>query len=194
MGPAERRELIVRLSRPVEELVPSKRWLRRWRERQVASMVVVAAVLVPWIGYLATTLPRRYVAANWDRTWVGFDAVLLALVLATAVLGWRRRQLVAVTAFATGMLLVCDAWFDVMTAHGPDRTWSLVTALAVELPLAALLVSGGLHVLRLVAARSWQVPPGAHSWQIPIPLPLAVDHAVGPRPAPAPEPRWVDNP
>ena len=40
--------------------------------------------------------------------------------------GYLRRQALVVTAFATGVLLVCDAWFDVMTAHGDDQTWSVV--------------------------------------------------------------------
>lgn len=178
LSPAQRRALITRLSRPVDEIVPSRGWLRRTRERRVTSLVLMAAVLVPWTGYLATSLPRRYVADHWDATWVGFDVLLLAMVLATAVLGWCRRQLVVVTGFATGTLLVCDAWFDVLTAHGDDRVWSLLTAVVVELPLAAAMVSGSLQVLRLVAARQWALEPGAHSWQIPIPLPSEADAAV----------------
>ena len=178
LTPAERRELIARLVRPVEELVPSRRWLRRTREVRVAAMVLSAVVLVPWIGYLATTLPRVYVARHWDVAWVGFDLMLLALIVATAVLGYLRRQLLVLTAFAAGVLLVCDAWFDVLTAHGDDQTWSVVTALAVELPLAGLLIAGALQVLRLVAARMWLLTPGAHAWQVPIPLPSAGDQAV----------------
>jgi hypothetical protein len=178
LSATERRELIARLVRPVEELVPSRRWLRRTREVRVAAMVLSAVVLVPWIGYLAATLPRVYAAQHWDVAWVGFDLVLLALIVATAVLGYLRRQLLILTAFAAGVLLVCDAWFDVLTARGDDQTWSLVTALVVELPLAGLLIAGALQVLRLVAARAWLLEPGAHAWQIPIPLPSAGDQAV----------------
>jgi hypothetical protein len=178
LTPAERRELIARLVRPVEDLVPSRRWLRRTREVRVAVMVLSAAALVPWIGYLAVTLPHVYVARHWDVAWVGFDAVLLVLIGATAVLGYLRRQLLVLTAFAAGVLLVCDAWFDVLTAHGSDQTWSVVTAVAVELPMAVLLIAGALQVLRLVAARAWLLEPGAHAWQIPIPLPSSGDRAV----------------
>jgi hypothetical protein len=178
LSPTERRELIARLVRPVEELVPSHRWLRRTVELRVAVMVLSAVVLVPWIVYLAITLPPRYVANNWDVTWVGFDVLLLVLIAATAVLGYLRRQLLVLTAFAAGVLLVCDAWFDVLTAHGDELTWSLATALAVELPLAGLLIAGALQVLRLVAARAWLLEPGAHAWQIPIPLPSTGDQAV----------------
>jgi hypothetical protein len=178
LSPEERRELIARLVRPVDDLVPSRRWLRRTREVRVAVMVLSAAVLVPWIAYLAVTLPRVYVARNWDVAWVGFDVLLLTLIAATAVLGYLRRQLLVLTAFAAGVLLLCDAWFDVLTAHGDDQTWSVLTAAAVELPLAGLLIAGALQVMRLVAARAWLLEPGAHAWQIPIPLPSAGDTAV----------------
>jgi hypothetical protein len=178
LSPTERRELIARLVRPVEELVPSHRWLRRTVELRVAVMMLSAVVLVPWIGYLGVTLPRVYVARHWDLAWVGFDVLLLVLIAATAVLGYLRRQLLVLTAFAAGVLLVCDAWFDVLTAHGDELTWSLATALAVELPLAGLLIAGALQVLRLVAARAWLLEPGAHAWQIPIPLPSTGDQAV----------------
>ncbi|MGN6575820.1 MAG: hypothetical protein ACTHKG_09035 [Nocardioides sp.] len=178
LSPTERRELIARLVRPVDDLVPSRRWLRRTREVRVAVMVLSAAVLVPWIAYLAVTLPRVYVARNWDVAWVGFDVVLLALITATAVLGYLRRQLLVLTAFAAGVLLVCDAWFDVLTAHGDDQTWSVLTAAVVELPMAGLLIAGALQVMRLVAARAWLLEPGAHAWQVPIPLPSAGDTAV----------------
>ena len=79
--------------------------------------------------------------------------------------------------------------FDVMTAHGEDRLWSVVTAVAVELPLAAVLIGGSLQVLRLVPARLWALDQGSHSmvviytlltgpWQVRIPLPSDADTAV----------------
>ena len=171
MTPAERRDLITRLARPVDDIA-STRWLRRTREIRIALIVLSAVVLVPWTVYLAVTLPRAYVAHNWDRTWVGFDVLLLAMVA------------------ATGVLLLCDAWFDVMTAHGEDRAWSVATALVVELPLSAVLIAGSLQVLRLVAARLWAVEGGAHVWQVRIPLPSEADLAVRRRPtAPRSRPR-----
>jgi hypothetical protein len=127
-----------------------ERWLWRTRGLRMTGLLLGAVLLVPWIGYLAVSLPRRYVAHNWDRTWVGFDVLLFLMLLLTAVLGLRRRPMVIVTGFATGLLLVCDAWFDVMTADADDIALSLVTALVVELPLAALLVVGSLQRLRLL--------------------------------------------
>ena len=127
-----------------------ERWLWRTSRLRMTGLLLGAVLLVPWIGYLAVSLPRRYVAHNWDRTWVGFDVLLLVMLLLTAVLGLRRRPMVIVTGFATGLLLVCDAWFDVMTADADDIALSLITALVVELPLAALLVVGSLQRLRLL--------------------------------------------
>jgi hypothetical protein len=74
------------------------------------------AFCCPWIVYLGFTLPANYVAQNWPATWIGFDCLLVAFMAATAVLAWLRRQLVMLTAFTTGVLLICDAWFDILTA------------------------------------------------------------------------------
>ena len=178
MSPQERRDLIKRLARPVDDFVPSHRWLRRTREVRILLLAGSAVLLVPWIVYLAVTLPRQYVADNWDVTWVGFDVLLLVMMVATAVLGYLRRQMLVLTAFATGVLLVCDAWFDVVTAHGDDQTWSVVSAILVELPLAAFLIIGALQILRLVAARLWALDAGQHAWQVRIPLPSEADTAV----------------
>ncbi len=183
LTPQERHDLIKRLARPVDEVVPSSRWLRKTRELRLTLIVGSAVVLAPWIVYLAITLPPRYVADNWDVTWVGFDVLLLVMMVATAVLGYLRRQMVVLTAFATGVLLLCDAWFDVMTAHGDDQTWSGATALVVELPLAAVMILGSFQVLRLVAARLWALDAGQHAWQVRIPLPSTADTAVRRHPA-----------
>ncbi len=180
MSAADRRDLIRRLSRPVEEIVPSRRWLHRTRELWVTVLVVSAAVLVPWIVYLALSLPRAYVAHNWDRTWTGFDVLLLVLMVSTAALGWLRRQVMVLTAFATGVLLVADAWFDVMTAGPHDEPVSLLSALLVELPLAVVLMGGSLRVVRLTAERLWALDPGRPVWQARIPLPTRKDAAVRP--------------
>ena len=132
MTPRERRDLIQRLSAPVEEIAPSSQWLMQTVELRMLVMVISAVLLVPWTIYIAITLPRRYVANNWDRTWVGFDLLLLVMIASTAVLGYLRRQLLILASFSTGVLLICDAWFDVMTSDDVDRTWSAVTAVLVE--------------------------------------------------------------
>jgi len=86
----------------------------------------------------------------------------------TAVLGLLRRQLLVLTAFTTGILLICDAWFDLMTAAPEDRWLSVFTAVLGELPLAVLLITGALRILRLTATRLYALEPGKPLWRIPL--------------------------
>lgn len=167
MSGVERRELISRLERPIEELLPSAE-LARLRRMRLVLMVGAVVGLIPWIVYLAFTLPDKYIAQNWPATWVGFDILILAFMGATAVLGLLRRQLLVLTAFTTGILLVCDAWFDVMTAAPADRWLSVLTAVLGELPLAAILITGALRILRLTATRLYVLDPGMPLWRIPL--------------------------
>ena len=128
---------------------------RSIRIRRIRSWLAVSAAvaLIPWIVYLAVTLPQNYVAQNWRATWVGFDILLLLFLTATAVLGFLRHDLLTLFAFTTGVLLICDAWFDVMTARRADELVSVLTAVCGELPLAAILIGGTLRIRRL------EVPP-----------------------------------
>jgi hypothetical protein len=167
MSAAERRELISRLERPIGELLPSSE-LARMRRVRLVVMVGAIVGLIPWTVYLAITLPDKYIAHNWPATWVGFDALILTFMAVTAVLGLLRRQLLVLTAFTTGILLICDAWFDVMTAAPTDRWLSVLTAVLGELPLAVLLVTGALRILRLTATRQYVLDPAMPLWRIPL--------------------------
>src|ERR1700753_789375 len=115
MSPAQRRDLMQRLERPLDEVF-SPAVARRMRHTRLTLMVGGSIALIPWMIYLAITLPDNYVAHNWPATWIGFDCVLISSMFATAVLGLLGRELVILPAFTTGVLLVCDAWFDIMTA------------------------------------------------------------------------------
>jgi hypothetical protein len=167
MSAAERRELIQRLERPIDELLPAS-VLTRVRRVRLVLMVGAMVGLLPWIVYLAFSLPDKYVAHNWPITWVGFDIMLLVFMAATALLGLLRRQLLILTAFTTGVLLICDAWFDLMTAGPEDRWLSLLVAVLAELPLAVLLITGALRILRLTATRLYLLDPGVPLWRIPL--------------------------
>ncbi|MCU1655469.1 MAG: hypothetical protein JWO57_125 [Pseudonocardiales bacterium] len=170
LSPHERQELIMRLARPTSELVGSATAVRKLRRHRLTFLIVCAAALVPWTVYLGLSLPDRYVARNWSVTWVGFDAVLVAMFLVTALLGALRRQMLVLTTFASGILLLCDAWFDLTTA-GPDDIWvSVATAGFVEVPIAVLLISSALRLVHLMAARLWLLEPGMRLWQLPLPL------------------------
>jgi hypothetical protein len=167
MSPAERRELIHRLERPIGDLMPPSE-LERIRRIRLYVMIGATIALVPWIVYLAFTLPEKYIAHHWQATWVGFDILLLLFIAATALLGYLRRQLLVLTAFTTGVLLICDAWFDVMTATPNDIWVSVLIAGLAEFPLAIVLIAGALRIVRLTVTRLWLLDPGMPLWQLPL--------------------------
>jgi hypothetical protein len=169
MSSAERRELITRLARASSTIIPVP-LARRIRRRRLALNIAAPIVLLPWMVYLAMTLPDHYTARNWAAAWVGFDVLLVVMFALTAVFGLLRRQLLVLTAFGTGLLLICDAWFDVLTAEPGDRLLSLASALLVELPVALLLISGALRLVRASAMRLWMLEPGQRLWTIPLPI------------------------
>ena len=133
--------------------------IRRMREWLALS---AAIALIPWTIYLGLTLPENYTAQHWQATWVGFDILLLAFMIATAVLGFVRHHLLTLFAFSTGVLLVCDAWFDVLTAKRGDFAVSVLTAALGELPLAIVLIGGSLRIARLQGH-----PVGRVRWPFP---------------------------
>jgi hypothetical protein len=167
LTPAQRRDLITRLEQPLHEVIDPA-VLRRIRRTRLGLMIISSIAMIPWLGYLSLTLPENYVAHNWPATWVGFDLLLVAFMLATAVFGYLRRQVLLFAAFTSGVLLICDAWFDLMTA-GPDDVWlSVVTALLIEVPLAIFLITGAQRVMRLTMLRLWLLDPGMGLWRLPL--------------------------
>jgi hypothetical protein len=84
---------------------------------------------------------------------------------ATVILGFLRRQILILTAFTSGVLLICDAWFDVMTARSDDMWLSILTAVFGAVPLAAVLIAGTLRIMRLTATRLWLLDPGTRLWR-----------------------------
>lgn len=167
LAPDQRRELISRLERPLSDLIDPA-FIERLRRIRLGLMVGGSIAMIPWLVFLALTLPQDYVAHNWSVTWVGFDILLAVFMLATAVLGYLRRQLLVLAAFTSGVLLICDAWFDLMTA-GPRDLWlSMLTALLIELPLAVFMITGALRIVRLTMTRLWRLDPGVRLWQLPL--------------------------
>jgi hypothetical protein len=120
-------------SRPSWAVLP-RRVLSRWI---IPVYALLAVALVPWVVWLAWTLPERSVSAHYRLGWVGFDLLLCGALARTAWLAWRRSPFVVNVASATAALLVVDAWFDVTTSPGgQDLLASAAAALGVELPLA----------------------------------------------------------
>jgi hypothetical protein len=148
---------------------------RRWIVRFLAFCCIG---LIPWTIGLALTLPRTYLVKNWPFAWTGFDLVLLTCLGTTAWSLWKQRQIAIPVSMITSVLLLCDAWFDILTAHGGHCLMvSIGTAIFAELPIAILL---GLISVRLLQA-SWTPYRGVGSrspsrslWSAPLTTPLRI--------------------
>ena len=112
-----------------------------------------ALIMVPWTVYIGESLPRRQLSPHYDVSWAGFDVMLLAALAATAFFALRRSRYLSVAATATAVLLVVDAWFDLMTTPSGQLAQSIVLAAVVELPLAAVCIWLGLHTQELTERR-----------------------------------------
>jgi hypothetical protein len=100
---------------------------------------LVAVGLVPWTLYLTFNLPSRHLTFHYDLAWVGFDIALACAFAGTTLAALRRSHWLVPLAAVTGTMLVCDAWFDVVTSRGGGEMWEAVAeAVFAELPLAAL--------------------------------------------------------
>lgn len=109
---------------------------------------VAGIVLVPWTIYLAATLPSRHVQSRYyDIAWGGFDVALAATLIATGVGLVRRRLWVQSTATAAATMLVCDAWFDILSSSGSsERIVAIALAVCVELPTVVVCILVARHV------------------------------------------------
>src|SRR3954453_22356467 len=96
---------------PVPEPVPLPRW-------GTPLLTLVAAALLPWTLWLTFSLPSRHVSQHYDVAWVGFDIALAAAFAATTWAAFRRSPWIVPLAAATGAMLLCDAWFDIVTSGG----------------------------------------------------------------------------
>lgn len=103
------------------------------------AFFLCAVVLIPWTGLLFATLPAHYGANHWRFAWGGFDVGLGLALATTAMLVLRRSPFAEITATATATLLVCDAWFDVLTSRGTsDVAQAIASAVLIELPIAGV--------------------------------------------------------
>jgi hypothetical protein len=113
--------------------------LRRARLWLLLVLGAVAVALFPWTAYVGATLPSEHVTHHWQVAWAGFDLFEAAALVATFLAMLKRSVLVTAAASIAGTALLCDAWFDLVTAQpGREFAWSLVFALGAELPLAVL--------------------------------------------------------
>lgn len=99
-----------------------------------------AVIMVPWTVYVGESLPRRQLSPHYDASWAGFDVILLVALAGTGYFALRRSRHLSMAATATAVLLVVDAWFDLMTTPSGQIAESILLAAVVELPLAAVCI------------------------------------------------------
>ena len=128
-------DLVAPADEPENRTLVDESRLVRWVGPMFALFSVV---MVPWIAYIAVSLPSRQLSPNYDLAWAGFDVLLAAGLAGSAYFALRRSRYLSAASAATAALLVVDAWFDCMTTPGGDRWQSIAFCFLVELPLAAV--------------------------------------------------------
>lgn len=172
------------MARLLDEFVERPDAGGRSPRQRIAVLLVTcvgAAALLPWIAYLAVSLPRSHSVRTWNVAWVGFDVALAGLFGLT---GWwvlQRRQVAILGLVVTATLLFCDAWFDVCFGwNSPQQSWTLVSAALFELPIAILLAASALRILQRSSAvvaqlRGQSDPPGSIWTQRFVMIPMDID-------------------
>jgi hypothetical protein len=153
MSPQERLRLRQTLAELDEQDLLASDAGERRRKILLAAIIVCCVALAVWIGVLAATLPRYYRAGGWRGAWVGFDLAELGAFVVTGWAAWRRRQVLIICLVVLATLLCCDAWFDVvLDAQTKGFLFSLLSALLIELPLAAVAILLARRLLRTTNA------------------------------------------
>ncbi|HUZ53867.1 MAG TPA: hypothetical protein VMU94_15255 [Streptosporangiaceae bacterium] len=142
--------LVPRAAEPENTVLTDDATAVRWTGPLLALFSVI---MLPWTIYIGASLPARQVSPNYDAAWAGFDVLLLGALAGTAYGALRRSRYLSTAATATATLLVVDAWFDVMTTPPGGRLESIVLAVAVEVPLAAVCMWLSYHAQQLAERR-----------------------------------------
>ena len=116
--------------------INERQWLPVWF---IPLAILNVIAFLPWMVYLAFTLPRKVSADHYDVAWLGFDIALWLSIAALAYCAIRRRPGFALFAAVTSALLFVDAWFDVVTSSTSGELMSAVLlALFAEIPGAVI--------------------------------------------------------
>ena len=146
--PGERAEVARFLDHLVERPTGTSGVIRR-RRLSIVAAAIGALVMLPWIGYLASSLPLAESGGAWRVAWVGFDIMLAFVLMTTAWLGFRRRQVAILGLLVASTMLVTDAWFDVALSYGTREQWgAILSAALLEVPFAILLASSAISILQ----------------------------------------------
>jgi uncharacterized membrane protein HdeD (DUF308 family) len=138
--------------------------LSRARRRAALAVMVGGAVfLIPWIAELMATLPDHHSSHQWRLAWAGFDVALTLAFAFVAFAGWRRRQIAITALTVLGVLLLCDAWFDITLSWGTgEQTVSILSALFAEIPVAILAIVLAHRLLRETVHYLWHLEGREH--------------------------------
>ena len=154
---SEQEDIVVRLDslvapapEPENDVLVDEARIVRWTG---PTFALFSLILLPWTIYLAESLPSRQLSPHYDTAWAGFDVILMVALACTAYFALRRSRYLATAATATATLLLVDAWFDMLTTPAGQLTESILLAVAVELPLAAVCVWLSLHTQQLTERR-----------------------------------------
>jgi hypothetical protein len=143
-------ELVPPARQPENAVLVDNAQVVRWAG---PAFVLFSLILLPWTVYLGYTLPSHQVSSDYDIAWVGFDIMLMLVLASTGYFALRRSRYLAPAAAAMATLLVVDAWFDVVTSPPGERMLSIVLAMLIELPLAALCAWLAYHTEHLTERR-----------------------------------------
>ena len=105
--------------------------------RVAAFLAIGAVAFVPLIILAALGAPSSHAAHHLGLMWTGLDVFELLGMALTGWCLWRRLPILAVAAALTGTLMLCDAWYDVVTTAGRAEGTSVALA-CLEIPLAVL--------------------------------------------------------
>jgi hypothetical protein len=126
------------------------------RRLAVAIVTSSALILLPWIAYLALSLPSSVSARHWPLVWAGLDTAMAAGLALTGWLAIRRDRRVAFVAASTATLLIVDAWFDVCTSPAGRPLTLALLDMGLELAEAGVCVLLAWAVWRDASARGTQ--------------------------------------
>jgi hypothetical protein len=98
---------------------------------------------------LGVSLPTAANDPHWALAWVGLDACEALALFATGLLLLRADNRCALTATATAVLLLIDAWFDITSARpGSEVATAIVMAVCAEIPIALACAALALRLIR----------------------------------------------
>jgi hypothetical protein len=134
---------------PANQVVHRPRWLG-------LLAICFMTGLLPWIVYLALTLPARSRADHYDVAWVGFDCAMWLVVGLLGFCAFTGRSTTGPLAAVAATMLCLDAWFDITTSQGESQLlFAVFLAAAAEIPLA--IICGWVAVnAELVRARAYR--------------------------------------